>query len=167
MAIPPLAQIPKEKGKMEKNLTGRIRNLLEPIVVSLGYIVWDISFARNKKQSALTVEIDRDGGFITLDDCERVHRAVEAALDEADPIEGSYTLEVSSAGVERVLKHPWQTERMAGSKADVKLFAPVGGKRLFRGVLGEVRDGVLTLSAENGEDLRFRFSDISSIWERT
>ena len=79
-------------------------------------------------------------------DCEKVSRVVSDLLDEADPIEGSYTFEVSSAGAERVLKRPGDFERFMGSPVLVKLYKNKDGRKEFAGHLAGYEDGAITLT---------------------
>ena len=85
------------------NIAATVRALAEPIAQSLGYELWDVEYVKEGADYYLRIEIDSPRG-ITLDDCEKMHRAIDPVLDEADPIEDSYHLEVSSCGIERELK---------------------------------------------------------------
>ena len=108
--------------------------LLEPIAEQQGVLVWDIEFKKEGPDYVLRIFLDKEGG-ISIDDCESVSRALEAVLDEKDPISQAYLLEVSSAGLDRVIKYDFHFEKCMGKKVDVKLFAPIDGSKEFTAVL--------------------------------
>ena len=91
--------------KSTKNIASTVRELIAPTAESLGLILWDVEYVKEGTEWYLRVTIDTEEG-VTIEDCEKMHRAIDPLLDEADPIEGSYTFEVSSAGADRVLKKP-------------------------------------------------------------
>lgn len=105
-----------------------VRALLEKPVNDLGYELYDVEFAKEAEGFVLTLYIDSPNG-ITLDDCEKVSRAVDPILDEHDPIDQAYFLSVSSVGLDRPLKTDRDFERNIGSDIDIKLYAPVDGKK--------------------------------------
>lgn len=115
-------------------LTDRIFELLEPTVKNLGYELYEVEFQKEYDNWVLTLFIDKEGG-IDLDDCERVSNAVDPILDEADPIEQAYYLSVSSIGTDRPLKKDKDFQRNIGKKLDVRLYAPMDGKKEFTGEL--------------------------------
>ncbi len=86
-------------------VTELVAGLAAPIAEENGCSLWDVEYVREAGQWFLRVYIDKEGG-VSIDDCEAVSRPLSDKLDEADPIEGSYTFEVSSAGADRVLKKP-------------------------------------------------------------
>lgn len=87
----------------KKNTAETVRALIEGTVASLGYDLWDVIYEKEGRDYNLVVTIDKADG-VSIDDCQAVTDAIEPLLDEADPIEGSYCLEVSSAGIFRVLR---------------------------------------------------------------
>lgn len=107
--------------------------------------------------------LDKPGGVDILD-CERVSRAVEPLLDEADPIEGSYTFEVSSAGAERALKRPEDFVQFLGSPVTVRLYKARDGRKEFAGVLKsyDPSDGSVTVTV-GGSELVFQKSDVALV----
>ncbi len=115
-------------------LTDRIFELLEPTVKNLGYELYEVEFQKEYDNWVLTLFIDKEGG-IDLDDCERVSNAVDPILDEADPIEQAYYLSVSSIGIDRPLKKDKDFHRNIGKKLDIRLYAPMDGKKEFTGEL--------------------------------
>jgi ribosome maturation factor RimP len=96
----------------------------------------------------LRVYIDKPGG-VNHGDCERVSNQISTLLDVEDLISGSYTLEVSSPGVERGLYKPADYERFAGSRVKIRTEQPINGQRNFRGVLVGLSDGIVSLEEDN------------------
>ena len=128
-----------------KNIAEQVWDFLLPVVNNLGYYLWDVEYVKEGSECYLRINIDSEDG-ITLDDCEIVHRAIDPVIDEHDPIENAYHLEVSSPGIERVLRREDHIEAFAGEEVEVKLFAPLDGKKSFRGILGGIKDGVVTVT---------------------
>ena len=109
-------------------LRDQLIELLQPVVVNLGYELWELEYAARSGGGLLRLYIDSPQG-ITLDDCERVSRAVSAVMDEEDPIAGHYTLEVSSPGLDRVLRTAEHFARFNGERVKVETTTPL---RLYR-----------------------------------
>ena len=118
--------------------------LLTPTVERLGYALWDVEYAKEGADWHLTVTIDHPDG-ITIDDCERVHRAIDPVLDDADPIEGAYYLNVSSPGVERILRTEAHLMAGIGARVELRFFSAQDGQKAVRGTLTAVSDESLTL----------------------
>ena len=130
----------------------KLFGLLEPVVVGLGYELLEVEWASSGRSSLVRVFIDRtDGGGIGLEDCERTSRAVGAVLESEDPIGHEYQLEVSSPGFDRPLRTAAHFERFAGSEARIELAAPLEGRRRFRGRLGPVADGMVSIEVDRKE----------------
>lgn len=133
------------------NIVATVRTAIEPVVNGLGYSIWDLEYVKEGADYFLRVTIDSKNG-ITIDDCEAVHRAIDPVLDEADPIEGAYHLEVSSPGIERELRTDAHFLACAGEKVELRLFAPLDGAKVFVGVLlGLGDEGSVLLETEAGE----------------
>ena len=94
--------------------------------------------------------IDKPEG-VSIHDCEAVSRPLSDALDQADPIEGSYVLEVSSAGADRPLKKPEHFEQFIGAEVEVRLYRPADGRKDHVGTLLAYQDGDVTIAAPQGE----------------
>ena len=127
-------------------ITELVAGLAGPAVEAAGCELWDVEYVREAGSWYLRLYIDKAGGVDILD-CEQVSRAVSDLLDEADPIEGSYTFEVSSAGAERPLKRPGDYERFMGSPVLVKLYKARDGRKEFAGVLAGYENGDVTITA--------------------
>ena len=126
---------PSDYGRnMKKNITAVCEELAEPVAEELGYVIWDTEYVKEGGRYILRYTIDKDGG-VDINDCERFHRAIDPLLDEADPIEESYTLEVSSPGIERELKYEWHYECCVGDTVEVRLYKPVNGAKSYIGKL--------------------------------
>lgn len=139
--------------KPTKNIVGTVTEALRPVINELGYSVWDIEYVKEGADYFLRFTIDREDG-ISIEDCEKVHRAIDPLLDELDPIEDAYHLEVSSPGVERNIKYDWHYEVLIGEKAELRLFAPIEaypGKKVFTGILKAYEDGNITIEADGAE----------------
>ncbi len=108
--------------------------LLRPLVEGLGYELWELEYSAARGNGCVRLYIDAPAG-ITLEDCERVSRAVSEQLDAADPIPGQYTLEVSSPGLDRPLRTAAQFGRYVGETVFVELAQPFEGRRRFKGPL--------------------------------
>ncbi len=130
----------------------RLLGLLEPVVDGLGYELVDVEWGSAGSRSVVRVYIDRtDGGSVGLDDCERVSRAIGAVLEAEDPIGHEYSLEVSSPGFDRPLRTAAHFARFAGSEARIELARPLEGRRRFRGRLGAVENGQVTIEVDRKE----------------
>ena len=135
-----------------------VYSLIEPAVLSLGITLWDVRFVKEGASHYLRIYIDKDGG-VGIDDCVAVSHTVDPIIDEADPIDKQYYLEVCSPGVERELTRDWHYKACEGQNICVKLFSPIGGKKEFGGVLGVNGDDILLIT---GDDvLRLKKSDIA------
>lgn len=111
-----------------------VQSLVGGLVEQMGYELVEVEFAREAAGWVLTLYIDAPNG-IQIDDCERVSRAVEPLLDEADPIEQAYYLSVSSLGLDRPIKKDRDFERNIKKQITVKLYAPLNKKKEYSGTL--------------------------------
>jgi ribosome maturation factor RimP len=108
--------------------------LLQPVVEGLGYVLWELEYAPGRGNALLRLYIDAAAG-ITIDDCERVSRAVSEVLDAEDPVPGHFTLEVSSPGLDRPLRTPAHFAAYVGEPVFAELAQAVEGQRRFLGRL--------------------------------
>ena len=132
-------------------ITEKVQEMLDPIVVGLGYDIVEVEYAKKVDGYHLTVFIDNKDG-ITLDDCEKVHNAIDAPLDELDPTNGeSYTLNVSSPGLDRPLKSDKDFERNLGNMVEVSLYAAVKKCKHFVGELLSYDSDSITLKVKKDE----------------
>ena len=128
----------------KKNTAAIAEELAAPILEEMGLQLWDVVYEKEGSGWYLRYYVDKEGG-IDINSCEAFSRAISDVLDEADPIDGSYTLEVYSPGIERQLTRDWHFETLMGQQLLVRLIRPVEGVRDFIGTLTDYRDGTLTL----------------------
>jgi ribosome maturation factor RimP len=138
-----------------------VRAAILPTVEGLGYSIWDVTYSKIGSDYHLEITIDSENG-INIEDCERVHRAIDPILDECDPIEGFYYLEVSSPGIERELRSEEHFLWAVGERVEAKLFTAVGGKKSILGILKAYEDGCAVIENAQGE-VKISKSDISRI----
>ena len=146
---------------MKKSIRETVREAVLPTVTELGYEIWDITYQKVGADYHLEITIDSENG-IDIEDCEKVHRAIDPILDECDPIEGFYYLDVSSPGVERELRTAEHISRFVGSKVEAKLFAAKDGKRTVKGVISAFEGDTLTIAEPTG-DVVLERSEISKL----
>ena len=130
-------------------LRDQLGELLGPVVHGLGYELWEIEYAPRTGGGLLRLYIDSPEG-ISVDDCERVSHGVSETLDAADPIPSHYTLEVSSPGLDRVLRTREHFERFAGERVKLEMMQPIEGRKRFAGRLLGVGESEITLELETG-----------------
>jgi ribosome maturation factor RimP len=148
---------------MKKSVRDTVREAILPTVTELGYRIWDITYAKVGADYHLEITIDNDAG-IQIEDCERVHRAIDPILDEADPIEGFYYLEVSSPGIERELRTEEHVQAFIGARVEAKLFSPKDGKRAIRGTLAALKEGgAVAITEDGGEEILLQSNEISRL----
>ena len=128
----------------------KLTALLQPLVEDLGYEFVGLEYSSNPKNPVLVVYIDHAEG-IKVEDCERTSREIAARLDVEDPIPGHYVLEVSSPGLDRPLFTPAQFEQFAGEVVQISLFAPLAGRRKFKGRILAVQDGNIVIEQDGVE----------------
>lgn len=147
-----------------KKITELVAELAAPAVEAQGCQLWDVEYVREAGAWYLRLYIDKLEGEVDILDCEAVSRAVEPLLDQADPIEGSYTFEVSSAGAERPLKRPSDFQRFLGSPVSVKLYQNRDGRKEFAGTLKayDQASGSVTVTVGR-EDLTFEKSQVALV----
>ena len=131
-----------------KKITELTAELAAPAIAEAGCTLWDVEYVKEGGVWYLRVLLDKEGGVDILD-CEAVSRTLSDLLDEADPIEGSYTLEVGSAGAERALKRPGDFAQFMGSPVLVKLYRSLDGQKEIPGVLTgyDGESGAVTVEA--------------------
>ena len=142
-------------------VTDTVAALAAPVVEAAGCSLWDVEYVKEAGQWFLRLYIDKEGG-ISIEDCEAVSRPMSDLLDEADPIEGSYVFEVSSAGADRVLKTPEHFEQFMDTEVEVKLYRPREGRKEFVGLLKSYEDGNVSIDV-NGQNADFTKQEIALV----
>ncbi len=120
-------------------LRDKLIALTEPLLAQLGYELVDLEYVPGRTRGLLRIFIDRPQG-VGLDDCERASREISALFDVEDPVPTGYTLEVSSPGLDRVLRTPAHFQRFVGERVHVELRSPRDGRRRYTGQLTALRD---------------------------
>lgn len=143
----------------------RVESLVKSKVEELGYKLYDVQYAKEGKDYFLRIFIDKEEG-IDLNDCEKVSDTINPILDEADYIKEQYFLEVSSPGIERVLRKDEHLEDSIGKEIEVKLFKPLEGKKEFVGILRKYNEENITIDVtedvtESNEEISIDRKNIS------
>lgn len=132
---------------MKVNIASKVYPLCEKVANELGYFIWDVDYVKEGTEWFLRIEIDKKDG-IGIEDCEAYSRAIDPLLDEEDYIEGAYRLEVSSPGIERIIKTDFHLSKCTGEVVEIKLFAPIEGCKVARGTLYSYDSESVTLKDE-------------------
>lgn len=143
------------------NISETVSNLIKPEVEKLGLVLWDVQFEKSGASYYLRIFIDKEGG-VGIDDCQELSHAIDPILDEADPIEPSYYMEVSSTGLGRKLKTDEHLKYGIGKEVTVKLYKAKDGIKQFSGVLKSFDTDSITLEI-NEESKKYLRSEISLI----
>ena len=126
----------------------KIENLVKDKIEKLGYELYDVLFLKEGPNRILRIVIDNKQG-ISLDDCEKVNDEIKDSIDEADFIKDQYYFEISSPGIERILRKDWQLKKFQGKLVEVKLFKKdEKGNKNYVGNLGEITDDTLKIESE-------------------
>ena len=139
-----------------------VKKIAEPLAEELGYFLWDVEYVKEGGRIILRITIDSEEG-INIDDCEKMHRALDPVLDEADPIEEAYYLEVSSPGIERELRTDMHIDACEGWNVEVRLYAPVDGSKIFRGKLMTLGENGSVRIEANGKTREFARESVAKI----
>ena len=136
----------------------RVYSLIKETVESQGVELWDVRFVKEGASWYLRVFIDKPDG-ITIDDCTNVSHAIDPVIDEADPIDKSYYLEVCSCGIERELSRITHFEKVLGQKIKIKLYKAIDGVKEFCGILKSCGQDIILET--QGKECQFALKDIS------
>ena len=139
----------------------QVEELASKVLKDFDVDVVEVAYEKKFDGMNLTIYIDKKGG-VCLDDCERVHRAMDEPLDELDPTNGaSYTFNVSSAGLDREIKTDKDFERNVGEELEIKLYKKIGKSKDFVGVLKEFDQDKIVLQTSNDLDVEIDRKAIS------
>ena len=139
----------------------RVESLVEKKINDLGYELYDVEYAKEGKDYYLRIFIDKQEG-IDLNDCEKVNDGINDLLDQADYIKEQYFLEVSSPGIERVLRKDKHLEANIGVLVEIKMFKAIDGKKVIQGILKEFSKDNIVIELED-RDLEISRKDIAVI----
>lgn len=134
---------------------------IEPTVKDLGLNIYDIEYVKEGISWYLRIFIDKETG-VSIEDCENVSRAIDPLLDELNPIKTAYSLEVSSPGIERVLRRPEHFNKYINSKVEISLFKPINGNKKIECVLKEFGDNEIVVEYDD-KNIKIDRKDISVI----
>lgn len=134
----------------EGNIETRVEKRLRPIIEDLNYDLYDVQFIKEGKDYYLRIIIDKDG-TIDIKDCEIVNNAINDILDEEDYIKEQYYLEVSSPGLERILRKKEHFLKQIGNEINVKLFKAINKEKELKGILKEYNDNEIILSQDDND----------------
>lgn len=113
-----------------------VEKALAPMVKEMGLELFEVTFAKKQNGMNLTLFITKKGGAVTIQDCEKVHRMADEALDDIDPTnDAPYILNVSSLGLDKALSTDKDFEHFLGSEVEISLFKPLSGNKHFVGKL--------------------------------
>lgn len=148
---------------MSLKITKEVEKILSPYLLEKGLRIYDVVFVKEGQDKVLRAFIDREGGLVSIDECEEVSRFLSDELDRVDLIEEAYILEVSSPGIERQLKYDWHFEESVGKKVQIKLFKKVNDTKLLIGTLVSGSEkGDVTVDL-NGEEIRIEKANIIDV----
>ena len=126
----------------------KVESLVKEKIEKVGYELYDVLYVKEGSNKILRIVIDSKNG-ISLDDCEKVNNEIKETIDEANPIEEQYFLEISSPGIERLLRKDWQLKKFKGTDVNIKLFKKdENGKKEDTGTLGEVTENTLDVEID-------------------
>ena len=149
------------------NIEEKVENLIKDKIENIGYELYDVLYLKEGKNYILRIVIDNENG-ISLEDCEKVNNEITDLLDEADYIKEQYFLEVSSPGIERLLRKEWQLKKNIDNKVQISLFKKdENGFKEYIGILKQVEDDYLKIIQENNEYMvqRKNISQVKTIYE--
>jgi ribosome maturation factor RimP len=150
----------------KKTITELTKELLTDFLPENGYELYNTEFVKEGKDRYLRVYIDRlgadiDAPGIGTDDCERVSRFLSDRLDDLDPIEQNYYLEVSSPGLDRVLFRREDFARFAGRRVEARLYRAQNGKKTVEGTLAGLENGIISIDTDPGERMDLPESEVA------
>ena len=143
------------------NIEQNIENLVESNINELGYELYDVEYVKEGKDYFLRIYIDSEKG-ISLEDCEKVSNSITEIIDKADYIKDQYFLEVSSTGVERVLKKDKHLKENIGTEVQIKLFKPYENKKTYDGILADFNEEYVEIQ-NSDENIKIERKNISQI----
>lgn len=144
------------------NIEERVETLITRPIENLGYQLYDVQYAKEGKDYFLRIFIENPNGSISLEDCEKVNDSIEELLDSADYIKEQYFLEVSSTGIEKIIRKQKHLQENIGQYITVNLFKPLNKTKEFVGILTKFDDETIWINV-NGEIIELERKNISLI----
>jgi ribosome maturation factor RimP len=146
---------------MSKDIIKSVKILVTPVIEAAGMELADVEFKKEGKSWYLRIFIDKPTG-VTLADCEKVSREIEVLLDVEDMIDRSYTLEISSPGLDRPLKKKEDFLRFQGRLARIKTFSSIKGQKVFSGYLQGMKEDKVLIKTKSDEEIEIPYESIAS-----
>lgn len=140
----------------------RVETLVKKPIENLGYQLYDVQYAKEGKDYFLRIFIENQNGQISLEDCEKVNNEIEELLDTADYIKEQYFLEVSSTGVEKIIRKEKHLQENIDEYISINLFKPINNSKEFIGILKKFDDEAIYIEV-NGEVIELERKNISLI----
>ena len=147
---------------MKQNIAATVRALVEPAMTEMGYSVWDVTFYKEGQEQILEVELENDDVF-SIEDCQKASHVINPILDEADPIEQAYNLQVQSPGIKRELCRDFHFECYLGEKIQVRLIKAFEGKREYKGTLIDYDNDSVTIAIDEETEMNILKKEASWI----
>ena len=139
-----------------------VLEMAQPVAEENGCYIYDVEYVKEGKSNFLRIFADKENDRISLDECEVISRRMSDLLDEKDPIQGEYMLEVSSPGIERRLRTPMHFEMYMGETVDIGLYKAINGNKTISGKLLAYEDEKITIENEDG-NLTIMQSETTSV----
>lgn len=136
---------------MSSNIETKVEKLLETIINNIGYDLYDVLYVKEGKDYYLRILIEKENGSVDLNDCEKVNNSIVDILDEADLIKEQYFLEISSTGVERIIRSDKHLQKHLNDFIVIKLFKPLNGEKEYIGKLLSFNENEIKIEVENKE----------------
>ena len=128
-------------------IENKVQEIVEPIINSIGYQIYDIIYEKEGKDNYLRIFLDGDN--ITIQDCEKVNNEITDVLDEKDVIKSQYFLEISSPGLERRIRSDKHLEKAKNSKVEIHLFKPINKEKILVGILQDFDENKIYVKIED------------------
>jgi len=145
---------------LSTELEGKIAAIVGPALAGLGYDLVRVAVLGRERPTVQIMADRNDGSAITVEDCETISHALNPLLDVEDPIPGAWTLEISSAGIDRPLTRPKDWNRFAGHLARAEVAVPIDGQRRFSGIVLGADDQVARMRLEDGTEVALPHADL-------
>lgn len=145
-----------------ENYEAKFEKLLLPVTEENGVEIYDVEYVKEGGDWYLRAYIDKEGG-VTIEDCEKVSRAISDIMDREDFIEDAYILEVSSPGLGRALKKDKHLAGSIGEEVEVKTYKPIEKQKEFAGILKAFDEESITIETKDAVSMKFARSDVALI----
>ncbi len=150
-------------AEKKKNTVTAVWELAQPIAEKLGLVLWDVRFVKEGVNWYLRIIIDCEDRAVNIDDCVNMSHAIDGPLDELDPIEQAYSLQVQSPGIERELTRDFHFEKYLGEPIMIKFIHAFNGTREYKGKMLSYKDGDISMELPTGDTLDFNKKETSWI----